>query len=91
MADVQALRLWIDHAKFGCGQREFIAVVGRKWVTLIAVGSAAHARITKADFEAAAQRGSPIARRTIKRQLKRNALVFGHADGGVVKDALRRL
>jgi hypothetical protein len=82
--------LWLDHAKFGCGRRQFAATRGRKWVHLILIGTGEHATISIADFERGKVTTQPINTDKARRRLRRNAKEFGN-ETNFVKDALDAL
>jgi hypothetical protein len=99
MSDAEAPRaqvvwLWLDHPRFGCGRRQYIAQCGRKWVQLTLVATGEGAQISIAEFEQAArftwQGKKPTSPEKARRRLRANAKVFGE-ETNRTKDALEAL
>lgn len=80
--------LWIDHAKIGCGSREFLVLKsGRKWVSLLALATLDRIKIKKAEFDAAKAKPLPYSKARLIRRIRTNALTYG-ASKAIVRDAI---
>lgn len=94
---VYVLELWLDNEKFGSGQRDFIATLGRKWVRVVELATGESAKIGMKDFLAAVRGPSPtrnlreLKPARVAKRLRRNAATFGNLDTAAVKDALKAL
>lgn len=92
---VYVLELWLDNEKFGTGRRDFIAMLGRKWVRVVELATGESAKIGMKDFLAAVRGPSPTRNlRELKpgrvaKRLRLNAATFGNLDTAAVKDALK--
>lgn len=88
----RTVKMWLDHDKLGCGWRDFVVLEGRKWATLIVVGSGEHARMTMTDpvFVLRIHKSIEIDRERTRKRLRRNAKVFGTEDA-TIKEALELL
>ena len=93
----EILWLWLDHVKFGCGWRHYVAVPGRKWVYLTLIATGEHTKIAMAEFEKAKRvtlsaklRVNSANPAKVAKRLRRNAKTYG-IESAAVKDALKAL
>lgn len=89
--NIEVANLWLDHDKFGCGWRDYVAMPGRKWVRLVLVATGESARIPISEYERAKRGSKPWPRSSVARRLRRNAKTFGNDKAAAVKDALAGL
>lgn len=93
----QCLELWLDHEQFGCGTRDFVALLGRKWVRVVEVATGESAKISMTEFLAAVR--GPSRKRNprelkparVAKRLRRNAKTYGNEATASVKRALAAL
>lgn len=92
-----AYSLYLDHEKFGCGIRDYVAMPGRKWVRVIELATGESAQISQADFLGAVRgfrnrrHATELKTARVARRLRRNAKTFGNAASPHIKAALRLL
>jgi hypothetical protein len=82
--------LYLDSAKFGCGWRDYVAVIGRKWVRLVLVATGESGKITITEYNAAMASNRPGAYKPkyVAKRLRKNAKRFGNNESAAVKEAL---
>ena len=95
MATPFVISAWLDDARAGCGRRDFlVARVGRKHVALVALGSLATVKLSRADFDALmsskATRRVEVKPARLRRRIKSNAAAYG-VESALVKAALKQI
>lgn len=78
-----ALSLNIDNRKLGCGWRDFLVLkVGRKWVSLLAIGSMDKITMSVREYEelAPSARELKVRRSKLNKRLRVNAATYGASD-----------
>ncbi len=76
----QIVCLWLDHEKFGCGWRDYIALEGRKRARLIMLSTGESAKLSMEKYMRALKYARPVARQTqAARRLRREAKLYGNS------------
>lgn len=87
----QIVQLYLDHERFGCGWRNYVAIEGRKWVRVVLIATGESARISIADYRKAYVATKPWSAASIRKRLRRNARTYGNDKSPAVKEALALL
>ena len=95
MTTPYCINAWLDDRRAGCGRRDFlVARVGRKWVSLVALGSLSTVKLSRAKFDALllskATRRVEYKPTRLRRRIKTNAATYG-VDSALVTGALRAI
>jgi hypothetical protein len=89
--------LYLDHEKFGCGARDYVAMQGRKWVRVVELATGNSAKISTAEFLSAVRgpkhhrHAAELRTARVCRRLRKNAKVYGNDQSPHVKAALKAL
>lgn len=66
-------RVWINRAPFGCGKREFVFLVGRKWVQMMQIADGKCVRIRISEYDSFdIEVPSHLTKEGIRTRLERN-------------------